>query len=429
MKKVILQLVIVFFASSVWAQLPDFDFSDYTAPEYTTQGLTLYVSPLLSVTSQQEEYNGTEYEYTSINSAIASTYFLELNRERWWGRISTMVATDYSYQNDNNYKDTYLGYETQFSAMAKYYFSGKFYASGLSALYYSERNLKEDESMDSHDFDFTAGGGVGYGRIENINYIRRALHIIDELYENGNLTAYPGKKDLLAFGKLLCEIDNERVYDSRLKRIEDFKRIDSFLKEIAVLKDDGIEYFTILNDMLIYANIFDRRQGTELNISYRGEYSHRLYSYGYDTREMRSKYIEARYRYERALNRYWQLSANLAYERGIRNYASPEDMDLTLDRGSVMTQISWFPNSRTSTHGQLLAMYAKGEQREFGITEVEENIWELQASLATDYYISPKMSLSGMVAYRWAKNHDDFDDHDAKRDQLSLLLTLSYDIF
>ena len=308
MKKYVVMFLLVFICSlSAQAELPGFDFSDYTAPDYTLKSLTVEFQPLVSYNSRKISNNSSDHSEKFWTSMVSASYSIEINRDKWNADLIIIDSVDYTKTVIDGITDSSKSHIPTLEGRLDYYFSGKFFTSVSAMAGYFHQDVKSFTDYHSHMFVSTGTGGFGYGKMEYVSYMRRALYIIDELYENRIIETYPEKRILVKLGQLLAEQNKTRVYDLRLSRIENIKMIDGFLKENGLLNDDSIEYFTILNDMLLYASVPYRENGWETGFDYIVSYRHNYVSTDTSSESINLKGMHVYLNYAKAINRYWQL--------------------------------------------------------------------------------------------------------------------------
>lgn len=103
----------------------------------------------------------------------------------------------------------------------------------------------------------------GKGRVENVTDARLAIYIMDDLLKQGRLSRTPSEAEVFAFADFITKTLNERVIDSRIKRIKEYVAIDSFLLSNGLsTKTDGL-YFGLLDDNWNYARSQSWNTGSE----------------------------------------------------------------------------------------------------------------------------------------------------------------------
>jgi len=426
MKKILALLIMFFiFSLNVHAELPEFDFSDYTAPDYTYKLLVIYISPLFSLNSTKLTSETGDSESKTIMSNFSTGYNLQIHRKKWETDINIYGMGSYNNFDNDEIDTSNLELTSVLSVKSKYYFSGNCFFTGALHSVYTHYVVYGDDGYHINYFSVTPGAGLGYGRIENVSFMRRALYIIDELYENNILTEYPDKRILVKFGKLLASLDHTRFYDDRLKRIEDFKKINTFLNDHDLLKNDSIEYFTILNDMLVYANVWNRYNGWDVQGAF--SYFYRRSSGGADDETLTNNhnYVSLKFNFHKAINRYWQL---LFYNRYAHFYYD-SNPKYTSNEINSSFEISWYPHSRTNVTGKLYFYYNESDYDEFIFSE-KSSILAINPTIQFEYYISPRLRFNAGLYYLYNKETNNYIlGDDSTLHEHGLSLSTSYDIF
>ncbi|BDX38020.1 hypothetical protein CYCD_13750 [Tenuifilaceae bacterium CYCD] len=189
------------------------------------------------------------------------------------------LSSDYSnhgswYNNESSYKSSSNNSALQLNVLSEnrfYLNSGFFWGVALRATQsyahsYSKTEVDSDETrllanlFESENF---AALQVGKGRIENVTDARLAVYILDDLLKQGRLSRTPNEEEVFAFADFITKTLNNRVIDSRIKRIKEYVAIDSFLVSNGLSsKPDGL-YFGLINDNWNYARSQAWNTGSE----------------------------------------------------------------------------------------------------------------------------------------------------------------------
>ena len=109
--------------------------------------------------------------------------------------------------------------------------------------------------------------GLGKGRIEMVNDAQMALFILNDLENQGLIVNKGSREQQYAFAEVITDINNQRVFDNRRKRIYELQRIDSFIKTSGLSSTTDIRHFTTINDNWIYAFNPLRQHGNQWYVS------------------------------------------------------------------------------------------------------------------------------------------------------------------
>ena len=436
MRKVFAVVVLTLLASGVNA-LPEFDYSSYTLPDYSVKGLE-FRFPGLGFNAYSYDGNPIQEYQTRANMSLDGTYYVEYYRQGWEldYQVGGGVSYDYEKNEDGSRHDK--EYEGSLNIAGRYYISGLLFVTGRGGFHYLDSKDNMDESVrKSHRTYYITGAGAGYGRLYNLKAMRRAQAVIDELYSAGLLTRYPNQADLAAFGDLLYELQMGRVLDSRLKRIEDFNRIDAFLNEKMLLKEENIAYFTILNDMLTYATIGSRYNGTRIEFSVNSSEStdfERIespYLYDSHTNNLSGIIYLATMEIEKILNRYWQwgIFAGWQNQTSDRIRTAEPDREYKMSAAIISSELTWYPNTRTRVGFGGSFDYQAEKEEVNGTRMMDEHLFSLGISCDADYYFSPHLGLNGSFQLRNFKNRDKISGEDTSSVGTTMSLQLIYKVF
>ena len=210
-------LLILALAPAVSATLPDFDFSSYAVPNHRIHQLTISMSPIY-YDSQSIKENGDSFMNSSFRAGIGGFYEHTFRLAQWEGTFYGNLSGSLEREKESSvkFKTNRLYVDSQ--GHLRYYIRNPFFFQADYQLHYDEASGDWD---DYHHYQAAVIAGTGYGRMDSMNDMRRALYIVDELYEAGLLTRYPEERTLHALGDLLYELSYTRIYDSRIKKIED----------------------------------------------------------------------------------------------------------------------------------------------------------------------------------------------------------------
>ncbi|MBL4623876.1 MAG: hypothetical protein JKY42_01860 [Flavobacteriales bacterium] len=109
---------------------------------------------------------------------------------------------------------------------------------------------------------------IGIGRVYQSTDARMAIYIIEELQRKGLINQYPDGEVMGELSRLMTKIKNDRVFDSRLKKIYELTRLDSLLREKGIVSNIDAAYFTTIYDNWLYAFAQNRLNGWEFKINY-----------------------------------------------------------------------------------------------------------------------------------------------------------------
>jgi hypothetical protein len=112
--------------------------------------------------------------------------------------------------------------------------------------------------------NFSATFGIGKGRLENITDMQNALWLNKALQADKNLNRDLSEIELNNLGRAITKGNNTRILDFRKRNKFLLKTVDGFLQEKGVVKENNIDYFNNLNDILFFAFNSPRLAGSEI---------------------------------------------------------------------------------------------------------------------------------------------------------------------
>jgi hypothetical protein len=318
----------------------------------------------------------------------------------------------------------------------RYYILKPFFFQGDYYLNYSEVS---GDGSDYHHYTGAVIAGVGYGRMNPMNDVRRALYIVDELYEAGLLVQYPETKVLHALADLLYDLSYTRVYDSRIKRIEDLKRIDAFFVKHGLLVSENIDYFSLLNDMLFYSSPSGWSRGYELSLGLGKGQGHRYDEWDSSflmKENYKSDIYSVQLLYREILNRYWVFSTSARWEgrketRDIDYTSSFSDkISRTENAYLLRSGIAWHPDTRTVLEAEIGGQYRKRKEDSSYYIEEQMSQWDYFLGINFSYYLSSRLTFSAESQLRKTVNtRDAFYSHKREIVSGTVQAQLAYKIF
>jgi len=432
MKKGIYFFVLLILTTSVYGEQQDFDFSSYTLPDFHRQGLE-FTFPGLTISAESSETDGEEAYRTDFSTSLGGHYFGYFYREKWETDYHLRGDIGYTLFKDNNDSRHEKLYGLAASFDGRYYIGGRFFVLAGEEFRYEEEytNYRETDKR-YYKTENRLQGGIGYGRVFDMSAMVRALIIIDELYHNDLLTRYPADKDLRALGDLVCELEEGRVLDSRLKRMEDFKRIDAFLRERNLLREENIEYFAILQDMMLMFYEFEVRRlnGSRLSSAFGYQKSHvyRRWMDGVQSKETENgPFFSASAFYYKIINRFLSFGAGAEWRSADYDHTGMNMASQNAREESVMleTGLSYYPDTRS--YFQLSYGYYFSKKDE---GEIELHRSKVHRFGARAYYaLTTRLTLESQAILSHRKEKELIQDDERRVWGTDLYLILGYKVF
>lgn len=300
--------------------------------------------------------------------------------------------------------------------------------------YTNEDYRKMKNNIDRYQFQLPLF--YGYGRIERVEDARQMVFLLQDLQKNGRLKKVPTGEDIIALSETASIIKNKRFFDSRIRKIEELKAMDAKLKELGLITDDDITYYTSLNDMWNYGDQFVRLSGYRFYVGAVPDYLNiKTYTFSEFHSESNNTSQEVTidqtqtnavnrilftvgFEYQKPVKQKWQYWLDAGVQAGpskINNKLNDVVWnDTTIETSLKMTDFittvetgfGLFPNTRT-----YLALSASGyynyDKGKYYVNETgqdsKNNYYEASLNLTGYYYISPKLRLN--VRYNYMFSH------------------------
>ena len=259
-------LIAIVFSSK--AQFENIDLSKYKLPEIQRHQLDVNFSNDHSFTKNNRKEDRS-YTTFDLETNLEADYSFFQNTEKkqfeGWGNLQSDILLDWIKspvnpfeKEDQYYFDLSGGFSKRNYSRADKWFTHlapSFYANWHN---YYERPIENSSDFKSKSFsnylrlrpELKLGGG--FGRIEPVGDIRRAIYMLEDLMKNDRLTKIPAKNEVYQLADKVAELRNQRFFDSRLRRIYEIKSLDSTLTDMNLVDESDATYFTSLNDMWGY---------------------------------------------------------------------------------------------------------------------------------------------------------------------------------
>jgi len=468
------------------AQIDTFDLNLYKKPDLVRHQLDLDFNFSNGADNEYFHSYSPDHNYreernrASLFTGVGGVYRGYFNSRRYQGSHRLGVATSGGIFRSGMDRGTEissdrgsLGINLSARSMNRLYFNG---------LYFVETDLQisntrvDFQKMTTHidtldnpikrihedrDFEGSLPVMVGKGRIEPLQDARMAVYILDQLSRKGKLKRQPDQQEIRAFAEEIAAIKNERFFDARKRRIVELTRLDSFLRNRDLIREEDIEYYTTMNDFWRYANNPSRGSGSRLSLGVEPGYD---YAYRYedldepnqDVKTIEKNYFFElfgliRYDYEKPINLYWQSSFHGNVRFGSQQFQDrtvTEDQKTNGDRllldASAEYRLSWYPDSRSRYSVRIFTAYDQIFRKQKSPDRYDpfsDEQYHLYSGLSLDgyYYLSPRARLSGTIALQYENNHRTAPDYTLpprmgvtvtkRKWQYHTRLTLHYSLF
>ncbi len=441
MKQLISITILLLSYQFLFAQYESFDLSKYKLPDIKRHQLDF---SLLYNNQYSENSSGSFPDFSNfkLNNDIngAYSYYMNSDKLQMEGlvNLSTTINIDKQKTGDVAYnKNSYSDYDLNASLDRRMYFDGEdkwffLWSPNLWVRRYSnyvkETSGNNDENIIknlSRDINFHPGMnlGGGFGRIEPVGDLRRAIYILEDLFKNDRLTRLPNENEVLQLADKVAKLRNQRFFDSRLRNIYEIKSLDSLLNNLGLINEKDAVYFTSLNDMWFNANE-SRYTGTRIQFYILGKL---LYDFNKTRTENyvpnserivtknNIKHFNEQLGIQLSLESYkpiglkWQrnFSTNLNFYRyypDVNTYSLASNYNAIV--GSVQYRYDWFMNTRTNASFGVSGLFGRYDYSNVNESLHDYNYVNFSLNGKLNYYFSSRLraSLSMGLAYSWNEN-------------------------
>lgn len=373
----------IFTATQSNAQDSAFQLKDYKFRTPGVRGLELDIN-LSGGVFDSKNVNSDDMQRRSFNSSPSLIYFKTISTDK--RQHTSTFSLNPSYSSNFNrieapgIKDRSAVLLGSWNRMDRFFFKKNVFfeiGNDINVNAYSTRLSGENKSVNSNALDFRDrfSIGVGKGRLENVQDAQMAMFIVNDLKKMNLLDQDISAEKMNELARLLTAINNRRVFDSRIRRIYELTKIDSFFQANRLVKQPSISYFTTVNDNWALAFNPGRQAGTiyyfRIRPSVKWEYnggedklpvfsktSIRRYTYGYEPVIGIEK--------QKPINLFWQksmgasLSFGQEWGRNKTEFQSgnnpPQQPNLYNTTGSGLLlnafyAVGYYPSNRTMING------------------------------------------------------------------------------
>lgn len=282
------------------------------------------------------------------------------------------------------------------------------------------KNEPDYNKQQSYYADETLTLGLGKGRLENVQDAQMALFILNDLRELGLVSSSYTGEQAHEFARLITDINNQRVFDSRKRRIYELQRIDSFLKNTGLASTTDVRHFTTVNDNWVFAYNPFRLHGNQWYVRVKPSAGilqqvekSTLPVTTHETRTVRSIGVspEAGFESQKAKSLHWQRSfiINVSYMSSVNNeviknkgvFPTETKNEYNQQQADIYSSYSlgYFPNTRTRILGTLGASATYFEGYDFDQIVIARSF----LTIATSYFLGYRTTLNAVIGFSYER--------------------------
>lgn len=449
MKITLFSLILLFTLKAASAQDRNFDLSKYKFPDYKRHLLKIN---FYSNGNSERNYSDTP-RLNSNSSSITDELKLNMNanvfliynfenlQRKKIENHNILFIGDFKYLKNKNYAGVSTESTPHFQVNAKgfkrfYLTEDKWFIEGIYDLNFntasriiSYSSIVADDDYKSNSLRVLAGGGSGFGRIEQVGDLFQSYYLLQKLSKKELLNRDLNDSDCFEFAHLISKLKNKRFFDFRFRKIAEIQALDSMLHKTGLVVNNDIAYFTMLNDYWSYGNFYNRKSGKQMKFNLSPEFSYVDYhSNNYSDSPMKTYlYSELKYENSKQLNLFWERNIYLEARNNTliaKNDEVAEKIHRNYFLSSAKFELGFFPDSRT--HLELKAGYSGYERiNENNLTATKNWVNTFSFSFDAFYFISPRLQIScSFNSNLW------FSEKNSKHgNNMNYNLGLNYEIF
>lgn len=451
LSKHILTMALAITSLSTFAQLNNIDLNNYKLTNYRFNSLSTNLTSNNSFLRQNTSY---EYNGHSTYNAANINFVTTKHNRQYYGYHSINLNLDNNFSKSKSdfvpstNKSIYNITSTYIKGVSenKFYIKDDYFVGfNFNTTQSPYRRYHEYENTTNISKSITSNNSsqnsismlFGEGRIENVADARLAIYILEDLANNGRLTKTPSEEEVFKFADFINEVLNHRIIDSRIKRIQEYIAIDSFLvSNEYVTKTDGL-YFGLVNDNWNYARGNTWETGNIWNIHITSfanleKIFIKQTEFGISTKQVdeSTEYglnIGAEYssRWINGLN--WQSGYNINGSFNVFRYDTIGTAFYGTNYKNIVLSAQYFKAYIPNTKTYLRVSTGIIAQKNFYEEESDEIFVNPFISGQCSYYFSQKLrfQLNSSINYQYEEN----DNYDSKRINFNISAGIQYYFF
>jgi hypothetical protein len=270
--KSILLSTLFFISITTFAQDSSFQLKDYQyrTPGFKALSIAANFSGSINSSKNVDLAQTKDQNFSLLPSQFNYSRFISTDKRVHTSYFTLSPSAQYySTNNDSqNAKSSALQYafawdrSDRFYKNSKWFFEiGNYLSNSWEKLWHHNATL--NDRLNYLQIEDKVSLGFGKGRVEMVQDAQMALYILNDLQQEGLLQVSVQPEVAGNFAKLITAMNNQRVFDSRRKRIYELTQIDSFLRNSGLLNETDIRHFTIINDNWALAYNPGRKSGSD----------------------------------------------------------------------------------------------------------------------------------------------------------------------
>lgn len=430
--KSILLSTLFFISITTFAQDSSFQLKDYQyrTPGFKALSIAANFSGSINSSKNVDLAEAKNQSFSLLPSQLNYSRFISTDKRVHTSYFTLSPSAQYySASNDSqNVKSSSLQYAFAWDRSDRFYKNRNWFfeiGNRLSNGLGKQRHYNStfNNRLNSLQIEDRISLGFGKGRVEMVQDAQMALYILNDLQQEGLLQGPVQPEVAMNFAKLITAINNQRVFDSRRKRIYELTQIDSFLRNSGLLNKTDIRHFTIINDNWALAYNPGRQSGSDWFIRVQPSAGFQKNTTNINEQQYTSNSSQITKSFELIpvigyekfvpVNLKWQRNMIVSFSYHTvwndvdakSNFNGTETKFITNSRETesrfyASYGMGYFPNNRTAVNAslQLEASHIKFDNPSFkNATVITPSV-----NFSADYFISYKTRLSA----HWYLNYD-----------------------
>ena len=268
--------------------IDNYPIDQFKLPDIDRQSLEFAANLLGDFNTRSNGSSNQSLTTSQFSPQVSLFYNRYINRENLQAFYAASTSPDLHMQNSGNEfsdvsnKSTSLRPDIHFTGERLSYRGSNFTRLGVEAdiNYIQDYETNTEAGLESkfrsHDLDtyLEIPVGFGTGRLEVVSDMAMALFLLNDAMYAGIDPFTISPDQVNAFASKMVTLRNERVFDTRVKRIHELRELYNFMKENnwTIAEDPG--FFTILTDNWLYNTNVNRLAGRRWSYAFVPSYQY-----------------------------------------------------------------------------------------------------------------------------------------------------------
>ncbi|UKN00107.1 hypothetical protein K6119_10215 [Paracrocinitomix mangrovi] len=198
-------------------------------------------------------------------------YYHISNSKKYQGEVGSTYILRFGHSSDTNHHTIGLSNQIANNIQNRFYFKELWFVGvhDYSSIRLANSGETNQNGSASFRLFMQPQVSIGYGRLEYVQFARRAMDIEYLFKKNKIYNESFSENQLKTIADKIALISNKRYLDRRIGLMDQLELLDNTLQDLGIGSEKNIRYFAQLMDSYVFANHMHRRSGfrAELGVS------------------------------------------------------------------------------------------------------------------------------------------------------------------